>query len=76
MKIYRNTLGFIFFASLTIDAFEIKNAKSRYFCATRAEFTLNSNEHCFSIYFDHQKNLNFFNRSISNDRMITTTKQH
>ena len=52
MKIYRNTFVFIFFASLTIDVFEQKNAKNRHFCAMRAEFTSNSNEHRFSIYFD------------------------
>ena len=52
MKSYRNTLVFIFFALLTIDAFEIKNAKNRHVCATRAEFILNSNEHRFLIYFD------------------------
>ena len=52
MKIYRNTFVFIFFALLTTNAFEIKNAENQYFCATYTEFTLNSNEHRFSIYFD------------------------
>ena len=49
MKIYRNTFVFISFVSLTIDAFEIKNAENRHFCATRAEFTLNSNVHRFQF---------------------------
>ena len=52
MKTYRNTFVFIFFAFLTIDACEIENAKNRHLCATRAEFTSNSNEHRFLIYVD------------------------
>ena len=80
MKIYRNTFVFIFFALLTIDVFEKKNAENRYFCATRAKFALNSNEHRFSIYIDNwkiiKKILVSFDRSISNDRTTTTTKKH
>ena len=52
MNIYRNTFVFISFTLLTIDVFKIKNVKNRHLCAARAEFTLNSNKHRFSIYFD------------------------
>ena len=55
MKIYRNTFVFIFFAFLTVNAFKIKNAKNRHFCATRVEFTSKSNEHSFSIYVKNEK---------------------
>ena len=57
MKIYRNTFVFISFTSSTIDVFQEKDAKNRYFCATRAEFTFDSNEHCFSVYFDDWKTI-------------------
>ena len=49
MKIYRNTFVVISFASLTINAFEKKSVKNRHFCATRAEFTLNSNNIVFQF---------------------------
>ena len=55
IKVYRNTLVFISFTSLTIKVLEKKNAKNCHFCATRAEFTLNSNKLRFPIYFEDWK---------------------
>ena len=55
MKIYRNKFVIVFFAVLTTNAFEKFDVESRYFCATRAEFTLNPNKHRFFIYKRDEK---------------------
>ena len=49
-----------FFCIADIWCFRIKNAENRYFCATRAEFKSNSNEHRFFIYVRDEKIIKSF----------------